>query len=114
MGLVEAPSAKRKKCIIVSLKLFWLCTDLPHFDPKQRLSLAMWELFFKADYQLFLNGLWGLVDDFWSKISRWFNYMPGEKKNRDGLGGWMLTGQTFCDIKHCAATQETHPPSKRS
>ena len=53
MGLVEAPFAKRKKCIIVSLKLFLLCTDLPHFDQKQRLSLAMWELFFKADYQIF-------------------------------------------------------------
>ena len=39
--------------------------------------------------------------------------MPGEKKNRDGLEGWMLTGQTFCDINHRAATQETHPPSKR-
>lgn len=30
--------------------------------------------------------------------------------------GWKagpLTGQTFCDIQHCTATQETHPPSKR-
>lgn len=25
----------------------------------------------------------------------------------------MLTGQTFYDIEHRAATQETHPPSKR-
>lgn len=48
---------------------------------------------------------------FLSKISGWFNYMPGEKK-RDGLEGWVLTGQTFCDIKHSAATQEAHSSCK--
>lgn len=40
----------------------------------------------------------------------------GEEQRWTGrLGGGALgtlTGQTVCDIKHCAATQEAHPPSK--